>query len=147
MNIMNIQLKWACRIENIGSGFYDSLSTRYKKEDRLSKILGVFSRDELRHGAMFRKGYLDECGKKLMVKPWVFFGKTLAFSQYLLPLKWKLRILSILESFAVTLMAKELRSGKTNRYRQILEKIKSDEERHAAFYHSLYCHDSKVAMD
>lgn len=138
MNKMKIQLKWACRIENIGSGFYGSLSSRYHKKEDLSKTLRMFSKDEYRHGAMFRKGYQDEYGKKLMVKPWVFCGKTLAFSQYLLPLKWKLKVMSGLESLALKQMNKELRSEKTNRYRRILEKIRPDEECHAAFYHSIY---------
>jgi len=138
MNIMKLQLKWACRIEHLASGFYHSLSKRYRKKEDIAKTLGRFSRDELKHGVMFGKAYHEEFGKKLMAGPWTSLGKTLAFLQYFVPLRWKLKTLSVVESSALVLLKKELRSERTNRYRDILRKIQSDEVRHASFYSSVY---------
>lgn len=138
MNAMKLQLKWACRIEHLGAGFYQSLSRRYRKNDHLSQTLARFSRDELKHGVMFGRAYQKEYGKNIMTSPWMFLGRALAFSQIVLPLRWKLKSLSNLESKALFLMNRELRSEKTNAYREILKKIRPDEERHAAFYDRLY---------
>jgi len=138
MNIMKLQLKWACRIEHLASGFYHSLSKRYWKKEELAKTLGRFSREELKHGVMFGKAYHEEFGKKLITNPWAALGKTLAFLQYFIPLRWKLKTLSAVESSALGLLKKELRSERTNRYRDILRKIQPDEVRHASLYSSLY---------
>jgi rubrerythrin len=138
MNLMKVQLKWASRIENIAGAYYGSLSRRYRKREDLSKTLDLFSRDEYRHGALFRKGYRDEFGKNLAVKPWITLGKCLAVSQILIPLRWKLKTAGGIESLALGLMNRELESENPNRYRQILETIKPDEERHAALYRIMY---------
>lgn len=138
MNLMKLQLTWAARIEFIATGFYLSLSKRYRKKEEIAEILAVFSKDEYRHGLMFRKGLSDEFGKSLKVGPWVFCGKTMAFLQYLVPLRWKLKTLSITESLALALMKKELRADPPNRYQTIVRKIQPDEIRHASFYESLY---------
>ena len=31
MNMMKIQLKWACRVEHLASGFYPKFDNRFKK--------------------------------------------------------------------------------------------------------------------
>lgn len=138
MNIVKLQLKWACRIEYLASGFYKSLAGRYAKKEDLAKTLDRFSRDELKHGVLFGKAYTEMTGKKLMTGPWSFCGRTLAFLQYIVPLRWKLKTLSLTESLALSLMIKELQSEKTNPYREILKKIQADEVRHATFYTGLY---------
>lgn len=135
---MKIQLKWACRIEHLGSGFYSSLSNQYRKNREVSNTLEIFAKDEYRHGVMFGRAFQDEFGKKIMAGPWRICGRIMAFSQYLIPLRWKLKSLSHLESLALTQMNRELRSEKPNRYRTILKKIQADEQRHSAFYSSLY---------
>ena len=138
MNMMKIQLKWACRVEHLASGFYHTLSKRYRKQAEVSQILSQFSKDELKHGLMFKKGYRVEFGKKLIVGPWVTLGKTLAFLQYPVPLRWKLKNLNMLESFAVKIMNHELNAKESNRYRDIVRRILPDEEAHAALYSKLY---------
>ena len=122
-------------MSNLG---YDSLSKRYRKQAEISKILSQFSKDELKHGLMFKKGYRVEFGKTLTAGPWVSLGKILAFLQYLVPLRWKLKNLSMLESFAVKLMNHELNAQKPNRYQNIVRLILPDEEKHAALYRRLY---------
>ncbi len=138
MNVMKLQLKWACRIEHLGAGFYMSLSRNYRKDNDLSQTLARFSRDELKHGVMFGRAYHKEFCHTIMTAPWTFLGRALAFSQIFVPLRLKLKSLSGLESKALFLMNRELRSEKTNPYRVILKKIKPDEERHASFYESRY---------
>jgi rubrerythrin len=138
MNIVNLQLKWACRIEYLASGFYISLSRRYRKKTEIAGTLDRFSRDEKKHGVMFGKAYFGETGSGLWTGPWEFTGKSLAFLQFAVPLRWKLKTLSLVESLALSLMKKELKSEKTNPYREILKKIEDDEVRHASFYASLY---------
>ena len=138
MNIMKMQLKWACRVEHLASGFYHSLSRRYGKNPRISEILSAFSKDELKHGLMFKKGYKVEFGKDLMGGPWVLCGKTLAVLQYPIPLRWKLKTLSMLEYLATRLIRHELKLEEPNRYRDIVRRILPDEEKHAALYSQLY---------
>ena len=138
MNMMKIQLKWACRVEHLASGFYHTLSNRYRKQGDVSKILSQFSKDELKHGLMFKKGYRVEFGKNLTVGPWVTLGKALAFLQYPVPLRWKLKNLNMLESVAVKLMNHDLSTEGSNRYKNIVRLILPDEEKHAAFYDKLY---------
>ncbi len=138
MNIVKLQLTWACRIEHVASGFYLSLSKRYSKKEDIAKTLGRFSRDELKHGVLFGKAYHETYGGELITGPWTFLGKTMGFIQFAVPLRWKLKTLSVVESLALSLLKKELHSERTNPYRDVLRKIQGDEERHASFYHSLY---------
>lgn len=138
MNMMKLQLTWAARIEFLASGFYLSLAKRYRKKEDIAGTLAVFSKDEHRHGLMFRKGLQDEFGKSVMIGPWRFCGRSLAFLQYLVPLKWKLKTLSATESMAMALMKRELKADPPNRYQTIVRKIQPDEIRHASYYESLY---------
>lgn len=147
MNLVKIQLKWACRIEHLSAGLYSSFSKRYRKKENLSKTLEGFSNDEYRHGIMFGQAYQEECGKTLMIAPWAACGRTLAFSQLLIPLRWKLKIVGSIESLAVTLANLELRSEKANRYRTILREIKPDEERHANFYSEMYLSSAQQTQE
>lgn len=138
MNIMKLQLKMAARIEFLATGFYESLAKRYSKKEDIADTMAVFSKDEYRHGLMFRKALNDEFGKSVMAGPWIFFGKTLAFLQYLIPLRWKLKTLSVIESLALAIMKKDLKADPPNRYQTIVRKINPDEIRHASYYESLY---------
>lgn len=138
MDIMKIQLKWVCRVEYLGAGFYKSLSARYSNNPELSRVLDKFSKDEHRHGIFFQKEYFEEYGKNIMGAPWAFTGKALAISQILLPLKFKLWMLSAIETLALKIMDKELKSETENRYRKVLKKIKKDEEDHAGFFYLMY---------
>lgn len=138
MNMMRLQLKWAARIEFIASGLYTSLARRYSNKEEMAKTLSRFSKDEHKHGLMFRNALSEEFGQSVRIVPWVFCGRTAAFFQYLIPLRWKLKTLSLTESLALVLMKKELKSDIPNRYRLILKKIQPDEICHASFYESLY---------
>lgn len=137
-NKIKSKVRWSCRLEYIGAGYYSKLSTRYNSNFELSDAFGRFAKHELKHGAMFGRYYRKEYGKKLNKDVWFTLGKGLAFSQFMLPLKWKLKMLHRLETAAVRDIEYALHSKKQNRYFEILETILPDEVAHAGLYRKLY---------
>lgn len=137
-NKIKSKVRWSCRLEYVGSGYYSKLSDSYKHKSELSDIFRTFAMHELKHGAMFGGYYRKEFGEKLNQNAWITLGKVVAFFQSMLPLKWKLKMLHRLETSAVRDIKSVLCLKERNRYLEILEKILPDEIAHAGLYRELY---------
>lgn len=134
------QIQRSFRMEMIGTGFYGALAKQYGKQDpKLQERLQSFSDDERMHGRLFKK-----CGEKMYGESpgrenfWFFVGKTMALAMRPLPLKVKLKKLSLEEQQAVERIEKILDQGNASPFHKVIRTILRDEKKHAAFYHERY---------
>lgn len=136
--ILKAKIKWSCRFEYIGAGYYFKLSESYSEDKNLSDIFKKFAKHELKHGIMFnsfyKKNYKTSLGKNL----WLYLGKFTATVQRPIPIKWKLKILSSIEGLATKQIERIIQSGNPDPYMNLLKKILPDEVAHASIYRKLY---------
>lgn len=128
------------RMEMIGAGLYDALAKQYGGQDsKLRERLHSFSNDERMHGKLFKK-----CSQKMYDESpggegfWLFVGKTIALAMRPLPLKSKLKKVSLAEQEAVERIEKILAQGNISQFHRVIRAILQDEKIHAGFYNERY---------
>jgi rubrerythrin len=136
MDDLKPQILRSFRMEMIGTACYENLSKQYSvRLPEISKTFSQFSGHESMHGRLFKKCYKDLYGEEIRgEKFWLFIGKLSALSQILLPLKIKLKILSVVERQAVAQIEEALASGMKSGFHTILKTILPDEKAHAGLY-------------
>lgn len=140
MKELKKHIQQSFRMEMIGTGLYGALAKQYAKQDsRLQERLQTFSDDERMHGRLFKK-----CNQKLFgTSPgsegfWLFMGKIAALAMRPLPLKSKLKKLSIAEQQAVQRIEAALAGGADSPFHKLIRVILRDEKTHAGFYDEWY---------
>ncbi len=124
------------RMEMIGTGCYEAMARRYAaSRPKLSARFRAMAESERGHGKLFQKCHAGLYGTEMSGEGfWLFAGKLSAFSQALLPLKTKLKILSGVEKQAVKDIEAALAAGGASEFHDILKTILPDEKEHAALY-------------
>ena len=134
------QIQRSFRMEMIGTGLYGALAKQYGRQDpKLRERLQSFSDDERMHGELFKK-----CSQKMYGESpggegfWLFVGKTIALAMRPLPLKSKLKKLSLAEQQAVERIEKNMAQGDISQFHRVIRTVLRDEKIHAGFYNEWY---------
>jgi rubrerythrin len=137
---MKLKLRFFRAVELFATGYFRVLSAQYTgKHPDIAKKLLEFADNEYDHSRMFGKCYLDMFGKSPgREATWIGLGKFQAFINRLLPLRLKIKIVCSLEDLAIRSILKEIESGESNKFIDVLKKILPDERKHAALYRMLY---------
>ena len=139
MENLRAKLRLAFRAENVGAGFYSTLSGHCRKQPNLAMKLVEFARHESRHAVMFSALHKKEYGTELGGgKTWFRIGRMLAHLQLFLPLEHKLRLIGKVERKAILQLEHSLTLGTRGPYQEMIEKILPDERKHAEFYATWY---------
>lgn len=135
-----IELRFIYIVELIGKGTYSVYANQCRKRNpELAKKLDEYGDHEYNHAGLFREVYRESFGKELGAEGfWVWYGKCLAYINFLLPMKIKLWILEKIEIVAVKKLKKDLKSGKDTPILPVLEKILPDELKHTTIYSDHY---------
>ena len=140
MKELKKHIQQSFRMEMIGTGLYGALAKQYGKQDpKLQEKLQTFSDDERMHGKLFKKCshnlFSESPGSEIF---WLFVGKAAALAMRPLPLKAKLKKLSIAEKQAVERIEAALANGADSPFHKVIRVILRDEKTHAGFYDEWY---------
>ncbi len=140
MNDMRLKVAKSFRMEMVGTGLYRALSSQYRKtEPGLSERFHTFAGHEYMHGKLFGKYFQKTYGKTLQGEGfWIFMGRVAAFMMRAMPLKKKMKKLSIIEAQAVADIEKVLAVSGDDRLNKIMKTILPDEKAHAGLYREVF---------
>ncbi len=140
MNKLKISVKNSFRTEMIAAGLYAVLAHQYgKKNPEIGKRFSKASEEEHMHGKLFRQYFRNKFNEDAgNEKIWISAGKIAGVVMMLIPLKKKLKNLSIKESDAVKKIEYLISGNSDASFIKILKRILPDEVSHAAIYGEVF---------
>ena len=149
MDKLKFQIKLSYRVELFGTGFYEGLASRYRKKyPELSKKLHKYAAHEYKHSRLFNKCYAELFGKELRGEGfWRGFGRCQSCLLFALPVKLKLKMVSLTEVLAVKQLEKDIATGQENKYIEVAKKILSEEKSMRKFIKNGLINDNGRAIE
>lgn len=128
--------------EMTGAGMYRAMAEQYSRKPELSSRFRLFGDQEAMHGRLFREHYRKISGKTLAGENLCMLnGKIYAYMTGLIPLRAKLKMMSLTEAIAAANIEMNLEKpdgSDGSGFYKIMKRIFPDEKAHAGLYDEIY---------